>query len=248
MPFLRLLILASILLAVPIEAQVRTPAPGTNEMSIAFGLNSSHGNRDSISLTASFDWNENIGRIENDFDLNASISDSLGSEAGLSDEQSIDWTLRYSIGSAATRRWFVLSHTSAERQRYAGLEFRGIAGAGIGRHLVERVHLRLTLEGGVAMAWEKPDGGPGEQFAMPFAHGMMSWNISDGANLTQTMQIQLNGDDRGDLRVNTDTEISIRISERLSLRPSVKMNWDNRPIGNAKSLDVITHTSLAFDF
>ncbi|HEU5163307.1 MAG TPA: DUF481 domain-containing protein [Thermoanaerobaculia bacterium] len=232
----------------PLAAQVRTPAPGTRQISVQFGLSSSHGNRDSYSLSSSVEWNENIGRFENDLDFDAHVTEAIGNNGGLSDEVTLDWTSRDALGSAPARRWFVLTHLAGDRQDYAGLEFRAIAGAGLGRHVVEATHLRVTLEGGVAAAWEKPEDGSTDVFPMPFAHGMMSWNLSKTANLNETLQLQLNADDTGDVRVSSETGVSIRITESISLRPSVKVSWDNRPAAGASSLDVTTHTSLAFDF
>lgn len=230
-------------------AQTNTPAPGSEQLSAQLGLNSSHGNSESVSVSAGVDWNENVGRLEQELDFNSYVSKSLGGGGHLSDSQHLDWTIRYGLGSATTRRWFALAHVAGDRNEYAGVGFRAITGPGFGRHIIERTNMRVTLEGGVASAWErKTGGGDTSQFVMPFFHPMMHWDFSKVGYLSQVVEFEFNGEDSGDVRINSDTELSFRITERISLRPSIRVNWDNQPMNGAKALDVITQTSLSYSF
>lgn len=244
---LRALMLATVLATAGL-AQTNTPTPGSEQISAQFGFSSAHGNSDSFSLNASVDWNENVGRFENELDFNTYVSESIGESTSLTDQQSLDWTIRDAFGKATSRRWFLLVHTGGERNDYAGVSFRGILGPGFGRHIVDRPNLRVTLEGGVAAAWEKPTTGPTTEFAMPFFHPMMHWQVAKNTSFSQTFEFELNGEDTGDLRINSDTELNFQVTQRISIQPGIKVNWDNRPTAGADSLDIVTQTSISFNY
>jgi len=154
-----------------------------------------------------------------------------------------------------TSTWAVEGFGQAERDEFARLSFRGLAGGGLRYTLLEREDLAAVYLGLGGM-FER------EVLRRDFGTSDPRGESRGRVNSYLNMQIQFNAQTRfssttfyqpavtdiGDFRLLEETALHIRLADGMELRLNVEVRYDSRPPQTVKTTDITYTTGITVSF
>lgn len=134
-----------------------------------------------------------------------------------------------------------------ERDRPNNLDFRSVAGGGIGRHLVKSGRTELdVLSGG---AWNRTwQVGPNTDSPEILVGSTFKHRFDEKLRLQETFTYFQNATDRAEFRVLFDATVSADITKKVGLFVTFGNRFNNDPIGNARKNDFLFTTGMKWNF
>ncbi|RMF83460.1 MAG: DUF481 domain-containing protein [Nitrospirae bacterium] len=146
-----------------------------------------------------------------------------------------------------SERTYALGSLLAERDAFAGYDYRITGRLGAGHHFVKDDHDLLDGELGFDYVYENKDP-ESEDFPAARAYGKWVHTFREGLAFTQDAELLENLDQVSDLRVNTFTGLEVALSAHLSLKTSLTVKYDAEPVPGSKTTDVYTETALVVSY
>ncbi len=242
-PLLAMLILA---LAAPVEAadnpEEEASALCLNDISL--GMNSTHGNADTLGLMFGSDLCQKRRKAEWNLDLDVHVVRSFNAEHAR-DVGRFDFDGSY--GHHTAKEWIASLSGIAQTDPAIGLESRLVLAAGLGREL-RFGKGTLQVHSGVAWTTEDNRGAAKASFPEAWVKSRAIVNPRKSVSVTETLQISASADDGNDTRVHSKTDLLLRIAGPFAVKSGVEVRWDRRPAGGFDALDVTTHTVFVYSW
>lgn len=149
-----------------------------------------------------------------------------------------------------TDRLFWYGSLAWARNRFAGLDNRYVAGAGVGYKFFETERSKLNGEVGAEYVDEDFIEGtsPGDaNFAAARAYLGYAYKISDTATFTQDLELNQNLDESDDLRLRSETAVTATLTRSLALKASYTVHYDKEPVVQVLSAPGFDDVTFEFD-
>ena len=161
------------------------------------------------------------------------------------------WYGKSKYDEKISQRTYLFGQLNAQGNKLAGYDYRLSAYPGVGYYFIEGNHTgnhTLLGEIGPGYLYEKRIGDDDLSFISGRAYSKYTWNITKNSDFSQDAEYLHDFDEQEDYRVNTNTSLTAKISEMISLKLSVAVQYVNAPPAGNKNTDVFTSTSLVFRF
>jgi putative salt-induced outer membrane protein len=146
-----------------------------------------------------------------------------------------------------TKRLFTYGTVSWERDRFAGIESRYVAGAGLGYQVIKTDTSMLAFELGLDYTDEQTVGADdGDSFAGMRAAMDYEWKFSETARLNQDLEFLENLEETSDYRINSLTSVTAALTSKLALKTSYTIKYDNEPV--VEALTAVGFDPVMFEF
>jgi len=140
----------------------------------------------------------------------------------------------YALGGKYTHKireafyWYVNAGWASNKP--AGIDSRYGAGGGLGYHIFKTEVQTLAVEFGVDYTDETQTSGFSDSYAG--ARGFLGYlyNISKTSSFTEDLTLLENLSDTSDLRVRSVSALTAGLSQKLALKVSLTMLYDNQPV------------------
>jgi len=224
-------------------------AEGTNrnwKASVNVGFNLTSGNSDALLATVGILGVRETEKVR----LHLGVEGAYG-ETEVEDGEGRErhrTTRENAIGSAGVKRRFnktyVLSHTRAVYDDIALIDYRLIAGVGLGRFFLESAVSRFSADAGVGYLWERVDASRDRYVALRLSE-RYSTAISDTARVWQSAEVVPKAEDLGDYLLNAEVGIETAIAPGVNWRTVVRDRYDSEP-GAAEKNDLVLIAALTW--
>jgi len=151
--------------------------------------------------------------------------------------------------------WAVEGFGQVERDEFARLSFRGLAGGGLRYTLLERedaaaVYLGLggMFEREVLRRDFRTSDPRGQSLGRGNSYLTMQLRFNEQARLSSTTFYQPAVTDTGDFRLLEETALHIRLADGMELRLNVEVRYDSRPPQTVKTTDITYTTGITVSF
>jgi putative salt-induced outer membrane protein YdiY len=209
-------------------------------LGLSFVTNS--GNSDSTSFGFTGDY-------KNTFDEWGLKISAVAIKAATNDETTAE---RYTFAARGERalsgEWTAFGGLSAERDRFAGYNLRGIVEAGAAYQLVEGDDHNLGVDGGLTWTSEDVVDGPTSDFFGGLLGATYVYTFSETSSFGERLVLYPNFDQSSDWRATSETSLQASLSETTALRLTVLFRYDNEPVPGYKDTDTTTMASLVVSF
>ena len=158
-------------------------------------------------------------------------------------QQSLAGTFEYRFA----RRWFATVEVNEEANRDIGIESRVSLAPGAGYQVSPRWGFFL-IEGGFTRTWQNDIGSSPASFPEVWAGTKTRWKNSNGVSLTESLDFYAKTGDIADHHWFSNTELRFRLTERFSLKSTVRFQWDNVPAVHYPKTSVTTRTEFVYSF
>lgn len=134
---------------------------------------------------------------------------------------------RYRQELSATRYWFV--GAGWERNQFAGVDSRLVALGGVGNTWFEGDEAHFRTDVGLTFTEEEDLDGQSTSFA-----GLrLGWDyrreLTGTTTYTNLLTVDANADETSDYRADLEQSLAVSVSERLALKVSLQVLYDNQP-------------------
>jgi len=210
--------------------------------SLGLSFVTASGNTDSETLSVSA---EAIRKGEvNKLDLSAGIVYGTLEE----EESSKYWYSKAKYDHDIYEKTYLFALTTLEGNELAGYHLRFGAFGGPGYRFLEGTH-NLSAEIGPGYIFEDRIDDSDRSFFSGRVYSKYLYNITKKATFSQDIEYLIDFDDEDDYRVNAETALNFAITELISFKTSVKIQYVNKPpTEDIDKTDVFTSTSLVFTF
>ena len=205
---------------------------------ISFGLSTYSGDANSVQVISQVNSTLQFNRLEWDVIGNVGFNHSDG-QRDLHQEE-YDGAFRYKLEPSS--HWFGMLHTWYEHDEISGVDLRAAAGPGLGVHAIDKDHIRLTLEGGLAATTEKQE--VDRDYIAFFFDPSLRWAIGKKITLQQKMNFRYDIEEKDDVRVYWQSDLNFAVTQRVGVGFGVTVDFDNIPVQGHKRMDVETSTHL----
>lgn len=159
---------------------------------------------------------------------------------------------RYQAGIRGTRaldeRWQAFVGASALKDKFAGIDLRGVLEAGMTyKFLLGPVHM-LSFDMGLTWTSQNPTAGKTYSYVGGLGGVNYAWNISTTSALTEAFKFYPNFDTTSGWRLTSETALKASLSELLALKLGYEFRYDNRPEPGFRKTDTATTVSLVATF
>ncbi len=154
---------------------------------------------------------------------------------------------------AVSSRLAIYARTGFERNKFAGIDARFAEGLGgvlkVLETGVDQMDLQAGLEATQQESLDRMDSFMSLRAAMSWKHA-----LGASASFFQSVEVLPNLDDSDDLRVNSETALVAPLSQRVGIKASYQVRFDNQPALNAagtaplRKSDRILSTSIQISF
>jgi putative salt-induced outer membrane protein len=141
----------------------------------------------------------------------------------------------------------VTSHAYA-RDRFAGINRRNTAEAGLSLDAVSTERHRLKVDAGVGYANERRASGANISSAIATSGLAYTLTITTNATFDNEAQAVLSLDDGQDRRLTNVASLSARLNSLFSLKVKHTTRWVNAPVPGFRKTDTITAVALVAKF
>lgn len=124
--------------------------------------------------------------------------------------------------------WFTIG--AWQRNRPAGINTRSSLDGGLSYIFFDNDTHTLIGQGGFGYTNEEPVGGDRENFPTARAFASYDRNLSRSSSFDTRLELIENLDNTDDLRVNFLVGVTAKVVEKLALRVSYTVNFDNDPV------------------
>jgi len=173
----------------------------------------------------------------------------LGTVYGKNDGEK---TAEYWYGKAKyddkfTKKAYFFGQFNSQGNKLSGYDYRLSAYPGVGYHFLENRH-NLIGEVGPGYLYEKRINAEDLSFVSGRAYTKYLWKITKTSEFSQDVEYLHDFDMPDGYRVNTKTSLTAKISDLISLKLGMTVQYVNSPPVGNKNTDVFTSTSLVFTF
>jgi putative salt-induced outer membrane protein YdiY len=237
---LLLVLIAVFLLPVELFAQEKTE-PDRWDSSIGISYVAASGN--SAAQTLSITGEANRKGDKNELGLKA------GTVYGKSEGETTSeyWYANARYNHDISRKAYLFGLLGLEGNELADYHLRVSAHPGIGYRFLENKH-ELRGEIGPGYIFEDRIGDDNLSFISGRAYASYKFQLTKKAAFSQDAEYLHDFDDADDFRFNANTSLVVKISEWISLKTGVSVQYVNEPPEDAEDTDVFTSTSLIFTF
>lgn len=144
--------------------------------------------------------------------------------------------------------WGVFVGASAEKDRFAGLDLRGVLEAGVNFKALPGPRHELSFDAGATFTREELTSGGDRDFAGALAGVSYAWVPMEGARLSQRLVAYPNFDNSRDWRVVAETALQASLTKRFALKLGYLLRYDHEPPPTFGSTDTSTTASLMWSF
>ncbi|MFK8031548.1 MAG: YdiY family protein [Gammaproteobacteria bacterium] len=229
-----MIVMAAMMTGVPVFA---AEGPWTSKAGL--GYLSSTGNLESTSVNGTLDVGYKVGRWTHELGLLA-----LGSQA-----EGVTTAERYSLGYQA--KWAIHDYDYAfaglnyDKDKISSVEQSLSETFGYGRRLIKNAVQELNAEIGVGYRQQDFVDGTDDSSAIVRLAGDYLYNISDTSNFTQTLAIEIGGDNTSTIAVS---KLNTKIRDALSLVLGFTVNNNSDVPGGFEKTDTFTSVNLEYVF
>ena len=151
----------------------------------------------------------------------------------------------YSLQRILSPRLYAVGVLWAERDRFAGYNFRFSESLGLGYRLIDDPGLKLRVEAGPALR-QAEYLLEGDENTVAFrSAGYFNWKITPGLEFSQGLVSYL--EQRNPTLIAT-TALTTRLSPRISARGTYEIRYEADPPADREKTDTTTRVTLIFDF
>ncbi len=127
-----------------------------------------------------------------------------------------------------TFRWY--AEAGWERDRPQGIDDRYYAGLGVAFAVLRRGAHTLDAEAGARFTDETPVGGESDSFGVGRAALAWGWKFSETGELSSSLELLQSFSNSDDTRANWVTSVTSTLTDKLALKVSYTVRWDNDPV------------------
>lgn len=209
---------------------------------VHFGLNSSHGNVEALSLATGIDLCHDNGKRRWQLLTDVNLIRQLESgSTSLVERFETDGGFRSRIGEHW--HWAVIFTGQVDNRN--GIDARVYGGPGVGLERTPKWG-RATLESGLVQTWEDAEGRGSSSFTEIWVRSTLAWRITKEIALMEKLDIFGRVDELSDYRVDSETGLAFRVSDRLAVRFMAELKWDYIPPPSNDKFDASIQTLLAY--
>lgn len=207
-----------------------------------FGYVATTGNTDVTTLSVGETWSRSKGRLS----IEQAFSIVRGTQDGVENVDFLGAAVRadYKID-----RWFAFFAGAAfDRNVFAGIERRFEEQLGIQWRALGTERDTLRFEGGASITQQF--GTDGQQLNFPAARLATRWRhlFSPASYFQQSIELIPNLRDQDDYRVNTESSVVAPISQRIGVKISYVIRYDNVPEPTFSTTDRLFTTGIQLSF
>jgi putative salt-induced outer membrane protein YdiY len=144
-----------------------------------------------------------------------------------------------------TERTYASINTSAVYDDQALIDYRVIAGPGLGGLLYKDERGELSVEAGPAYLWEEVDGQADEYLVLRFAQ-RLDFKISETARFWQQVEYVPEAEDFDNYLLNSEIGVTADVAPRLALRVVLQSSYNNQPAADTERHDLTLISGLSF--
>ena len=111
-----------------------------------------------------------------------------------------------------------------------GIDSRWYVGTGVAFAVLRRGEHSLDAEVGARLTDETPVGGDSDSYGVGRAALAWDWKFSETGELSSDLELLQNLSTSDDTRINWITSVTSTLSDRLALKVSYTVRWDNDPV------------------
>ncbi len=152
------------------------------------------------------------------------------------------------LGRHLTPTLSVVASHAYTRDRFAGINHRNTAEAGLSLEAVTTERHSLTLDAGVGYANERRRSGATLSTAIATSGVAYTLTLSDTASFNNQFQTVIALDDARDRRLSNVASLSARLNSLFSMRVKHTTRWVNAPVPGFRKTDTITAVALVAKF
>ncbi|MGH6966153.1 MAG: DUF481 domain-containing protein [Phenylobacterium sp.] len=204
-----------------------------------FGGSISTGNTDDYGVTTSIALARKTPVWEHDIDLRVSFKS----------EDKKTTTDRYFATYALIRnltpRLYVGGILWAERDRFAGYNYRFSEGVGLGYRLIKKPDLKLTFEAGPALRESEYLERGYEATVAARTAGYLTWQVAPRLEFSQSVVTYL---DTENSTLLSTSALTTKLQGKISARASYEVRHEDNPPEGREHTDTTTRATLVFSF
>jgi putative salt-induced outer membrane protein len=218
------------------------PPPPHFEGTLGAGLSLTSGNSDSNSYNLDF-------KLKYDPKKKGVFkADGLYLRTDTSGEATVDRTslggrYEYALGGG---RFFAFGEVRYQRDRFQDVDHLVTPSVGLGVRLVDEKNLRLGVDAGVGLAFEKLTGQESTTSGAVSAGQNFLWKFSPVASFVETSRAVWKMDDFGDAYYHFDAGVAASLTKRTELKLGFADDYKSRPPGTNKKNDTSVLATIVF--
>ena len=210
-----------------LEAQNEKPPPPPSEFTADLGFVSITGNTSTLTFALDEKWIRRMSKWEFRQDLGAVYGETDG------EESSNLWRAALRADRVLAEHLALYGRGTYDQNKFGGIDSRFGEGLGVvWRALVNDVN-QLNVEGGFELVQQNNLDGTSDNFTALRLASTWKHVFSEKAYFYQEVEYLPNLDIGEDYRLNTETTLGAPISERIAIKASYKVRFDNLPSLNA---------------
>jgi len=231
------LLLCAAVIAVAAPAAAADPEP-VWDLKLGLSYVATSGNSDTSTTGASVDYNRRFSL----WSLAAFASAVNVTEADATTAE------RYVLGARAaypvTGRLSLVGGVKGEKDRFAGIDLRTLADAGVEYVFLAGEPVKVTGLAGATWTTEDPRFGDSHDWLGALAGIKAAWKLSDTAAATGQGIFYPNFDETDDWRAEAAVGVQATLTDLLSLKFGWELRYDNQPVAGFTKTDTVTLASL----
>ncbi|MDX3905764.1 MAG: DUF481 domain-containing protein [Pigmentiphaga sp.] len=241
----RLVPIAFLLVAGPVWAQPPLEPDGKWRGSISAGASLASGNTDATSLNIG----ANAGRATAMDRLNFNLTGLYGTkdEDGERSETAKLLRMGGKYDRDITDRMFGFGSLDLEHDKLQELNLRGVAAAGLGRHIIKNDRTVFDLFSGLAYNHERFTEETRNSAELLLGEES-NHKISDTTSLHQRLAIYPNLTDSGEYRIQFDAGLTTSITRKIELKITLSNRYMSNPQPGVKKSDTLLLTNIGYRF
>jgi putative salt-induced outer membrane protein len=145
-------------------------------------------------------------------------------------------------------RFSVYGFGGYERNRFAGIDSRYEAAAGLGWQALRTAKHEMDVEAGGSYNSQRSPNTPLDDFVSSRLAGRYRFSFGSRAYLEEAAELLSNLEDTGDQRLNSTTALVAPISTAIGIRVGYLIRYDAEPPAGFEKLDTTFSTGLQFTF
>ncbi len=168
-------------------------------------------------------------------------------------EKDGDKTAERAFGRARGQRalsgsWDLFAGASVERDRFAGIDLRAVAEAGVTYKALTGPEHELAFDVGATFTKEERLNAKDRTFAGALAGVTYAYVISESAKITERLMFYPNFDETDDWRLSSETAAQAALSKRFALKLGFILRYDHVPPPGFDTTDTTTTASVVWSF
>ncbi len=166
---------------------------------------------------------------------------------GIKSTNTKNWktSLRYDRFVSDPLSLFGLGHIGADAP--AGFDLRYGGATGLSHELWKTDPNFFKYEVGYDLTREDRVAPPDETIHSARAYALYKHDFSKYASFSQDIEALFNVTEGDDVRLNSETALTMKLTDILAFKASFKVKFDNEPVAGKKKTDTTTQVGLVFD-